>query len=68
MTTVTFKIPNISCMNCVGRITAGVGNLPGVTSVEASAASKSAKVTFEPPATEDQITDLLSELHYPAAK
>lgn len=68
MTTVTYKIPNISCDHCVHTITMEVGDIPGVTSVEANAGTKLSKITFEPPATEDQIINLLSELNYPAEK
>ncbi|MCJ7623373.1 MAG: heavy-metal-associated domain-containing protein [Anaerolineaceae bacterium] len=68
MTTVTYKIPNISCNHCVHTITTEVGDIPGVTSVEASAETNSAKITFGPPATEDQILNLLTEINYPAEK
>ena len=67
MTTVTFNIPNISCGHCVNTIQLEVGDLPGVDTVEASADTKTATVTFNAPATEDAIKTLLAEINYPAA-
>ena len=67
MTTVTFSIPNISCMHCVHTIKTEVGDLAGVTEVVADAPSKKATITFEAPATEEQIKALLAEINYPAA-
>ena len=66
MTTVTYKIPNISCMHCVHTIQSEVGELAGVTSVKADAQTRQAVITFEPPATEDTIKALLAEINYPA--
>ena len=65
MTTVTYKIPNISCMHCVHTIKSEVSELPGVLSVEADAQSKTATIVFEPPASEAQIVALLGEINYP---
>jgi len=44
-----------------------VGELPGVLSVEADATSKQATITFEDPATEEEIKALLVEINYPVA-
>lgn len=67
MTTVTYSIPNISCMHCVHTIKTEVSELPGVKSVEANEATKQATITFELPATEAKIKSLLAEIDYPAA-
>ncbi len=67
MTTVTYTIPNISCNHCVHTIKTEVGELPGVKSVEADAATKVAIITFEPPASEEVIKNLLAEIEYPVA-
>jgi copper chaperone len=67
MTTVTYSIPNISCMHCVHTIKTEVGELPGVASVEADATTRVTTISFEPPATEDQIKALLAEINYPVA-
>ena len=65
MTTVTYSIPNISCGHCVHTIQSEVGDLAGVKSVVASADAKQATITFDTPATEDQIKALLAEINYP---
>jgi copper chaperone CopZ len=67
MITVTYSIPNISCMHCVHTIKTEVGELEGVREVVADAAGKQATITFEAPATEEQIKALLAEINYPAA-
>jgi copper chaperone len=65
MTTITYNIPNISCMHCVHTIKTELSDLPGVKSVEAWADKKQATVTFEAPADDDQIRQLLTEIGYP---
>jgi copper chaperone len=66
MTTVTYSIPNISCMHCVHTIKSEVSELAGVKSVEADPKSKLATIVFAAPATEDAIKKLLAEINYPA--
>jgi copper chaperone CopZ len=67
MTTVTYSIPNISCGHCVHTIQSEVSELPGVVSVAADQAAQQAVITFNAPATEDQIKSLLAEINYPVA-
>lgn len=67
MTTVTYSIPNISCHHCTHTIESEVSELPGVQSVNAEVEAKQATITFEAPATEEQIKSLLAEINYPAA-
>jgi len=66
MTTVTYNIPNISCGHCVNTIKMELGDLNGVQSVDASAESKTATISFDMPATEDAMKALLAEINYPA--
>ena len=68
MTTVTYRIPNISCNNCVHTIQTEVMDLQGVAAVNADANSKQAVISFNAPATEDQIKALLAEINYPVAE
>lgn len=68
MTTVTYSIPNIHCGHCVHTIDMEVGDIEGVVSVRTDLDTKQAVITFQPPATEDQIKALLTEINYPAAK
>jgi copper chaperone len=67
MSTVTYHIPNISCDHCVHSIQMEVSELEGVKSVVADAKTKTATITFEPPADEEKITKLLAEINYPVA-
>jgi copper chaperone CopZ len=67
MTTVTYKIPNISCGHCVHTIQSEVSELSGVTSVVADMATKQAVITFDAPASEEMIKSLLAEINYPVA-
>lgn len=67
MKTVTYTIPNISCKHCVHTIKTEVSELPGVESVEADPQTKQATITFEAPATEEQVRKLLVEINYPPA-
>ena len=67
MTTVTYSIPNISCNHCVHTITVELTDMAGVSSVEADMEGKQATISFEPPATETGIKELLTEINYPVA-
>ena len=68
MNTITYSIPNISCKHCVHTITTELSDLPGVKSVQGDLDSKQVTVTFEAPATLDQIENTLVEINYPPAK
>jgi len=67
MTTVSYSIPNISCGHCVHTIQTELGELEGVKSVQANQETRTAVITFEPPATETKIKAVLSEINYPVA-
>ena len=67
MTTVTYSIPNISCGHCVHTIQSEVSELKGVQSVIADRDSRKATITFENPASEEEIKKLLASINYPAA-
>ena len=65
MKTVTYTIPNISCMHCVHTIKTEVSELEGVKSVDANAETKQTTITFDSPATEEKIVEVLTEINYP---
>lgn len=67
MKTVTYTIPNISCGHCVHTIKTEVTELEGVQAVEANPETKQATITFDAPASEEQIVELLKEINYPPA-
>jgi copper chaperone len=66
MTTVTYTVPAISCGHCTHTIETEVGELQGVQSVKAEEATKKVVITFDAPATEEKIKELLAEINYPA--
>jgi copper ion binding protein len=66
MTTVTYTVPAISCAHCTHTIESEVGELKGVQSVKADVNSKKVVITFDEPANEKIIKDLLAEIDYPA--
>jgi copper chaperone CopZ len=67
MKTVTYTIPNISCMHCVHTIKTEVSEVQGVKAVEASPQTKQATITFDTPATEEKIVAVLKEINYAPA-
>jgi len=67
MKSVTYSIPNISCGHCVHTIQSEVSELAGVMSVVADQNKQIATITFDVPATEEQIKKLLAEIDYPVA-
>ena len=66
MTTVTYTVPAISCSHCTHTIETEVGELKGVQSVKADVNTKKVVITFDAPADEKIIKDLLAEIDYPA--
>ena len=67
MKTVTYSVPDISCMHCVHTIQTEVADLEGVKSVKADAATKKVEIVFDIPASEEKIKALLTEINYPVA-
>jgi copper chaperone len=67
MKSVTYSVPNISCMHCVHTIQTEVADLLGVKSVKADAASKKVEIVFDTPADEVKIKALMAEINYPVA-
>ena len=66
MTTVTYTVPAISCSHCTHTIETEVGELKGVQSVKADVNTKKVVISFDEPANEKIIKDLLAEIDYPA--
>ena len=67
MTTKTMTVPNISCEHCTRTIEMEVGEIEGVSSVQADEASKQVTVEWSEPATWGQIDGVLQEINYPPA-
>jgi copper chaperone CopZ len=68
MTTITVRIPNISCHHCIHAIQREVSELPGVQSVEGTVETKLVTIGYDDPATREQIQALLAEIDYPVEK
>lgn len=68
MSTISYTVPNISCKHCVHTIKTELGDLAGVTSVQADESSKQVTVTYGPPATPEEIEATLAEINYPVQK
>jgi len=67
MTTVTYSIPAIHCKHCTHTIEMEVGELVGVSAVQADLGAKKVTVIFGPPADDEKIRALLAKIEYPAA-
>ncbi|MBI9074246.1 MAG: heavy-metal-associated domain-containing protein [Desulfatibacillum sp.] len=63
----TFSVPKISCGHCVNAIKEELNEMDGVTSVDGDPGTKTIKVQWEAPATEESIRAMLKEINYPAA-
>lgn len=61
----TFRVPAINCGHCVHTVKMEVGDLPGVSLVEADKDSQMVTVNWDAPATWDQIRATLVEVNYP---
>jgi copper ion binding protein len=61
----TFVVPNIGCDHCVHTIKNEVGEIAGVKSVEADVSTKVVTVSWDSPATWEQIQSALAEIDYP---
>ncbi len=68
MTTVSLKVPNISCDHCVHTIQTEVAELDGIKRVAADPNTKIVTVDFDAPATQAKIEAVLAEIDYPAEK
>ncbi len=67
MTTITYLVPAINCAHCTHTIEMEVSELQGVQSVKADLNTKNVTITFDAPASEDKIKELLKEIDYPVA-
>jgi copper chaperone CopZ len=65
MQTVTYIVPDISCGHCVHTVEMELGDVEGVSRVEASEDTKKVVIDFQDPANEQQLIDLLQEINYP---
>jgi len=62
----TFKVSNISCEHCVHTIESEVSEIQGVSEVKADEHSKQVTVRWDNPASWQRISEVLTEIDYPA--
>ena len=63
----TLSVPNISCGHCVMAIKRELEEIKGISAVEGDPGKKEIIVTWDAPASLDQIKSTLKEINYPAA-
>lgn len=68
MTTKTFTVPGISCGHCVHTVETELADLAGVEQVQADLTTKQVTVSWQEPATWEQIKATLEEINYPPAE
>jgi copper chaperone len=68
MTTKTFTVPGISCGHCVHTVETELSDLAGVEQVQADLNTRQVTVSWQEPATWEQIKATLEEINYPPAE
>ena len=68
MTTITYNVPGIHCNHCIHTINMELADLAGVQTVKADLDSKTVRVEYNAPATEQKIEETLAEINYPVQK
>jgi len=64
----TFQVPNIGCEGCVKAIKGELSEIAGVQSVDAVVETRTVTVTYDNPATWEQIVNSLREIDYAPAE
>ena len=62
----TFTIPNISCGHCTATIETELNQLAGVSHVSSDVKTQKVTVTFDAPATTQQLIEKLKAINYPS--
>jgi len=60
-----YRVPAIHCNHCSHTIKMELSELEGVESVQVDVDKKEVALTFEAPASEQEIRELLIEINYP---
>lgn len=61
MENLTLKVPQMNCSHCVSKITNFLQEVQGVEEIECLLNSKEVKVSFQPPATKEQIIEAIED-------
>ena len=68
MKSVTYSVPNISCHHCTHTISMELSDIEGVSKVDADVHTRLVSITYDEPATEQQLKDTLAEINYPVVE
>ncbi len=68
MKTVTYFVPTIHCNHCTHTIAMELSEIEGVSEVVADVHTQLVDITFEAPATEQQLIDTLEAINYPVTQ
>jgi copper chaperone len=60
----SFKVPNIGCDGCVNAVKGELGDIEGVTVLDAVLDTKTVTVKYDAPASWDKIVSALTEIDY----
>jgi copper chaperone CopZ len=60
----TFQVPNIGCEGCVKAIKGELSEIAGVQTVDGAVDTRTVTVTYDNPATWEQIVSTLREIDY----
>lgn len=61
MENLTLKVPHMNCSHCVSKITNFLQEVQGVEEIECFLNSKEVKVSFQSPATKEQIIEAIED-------
>lgn len=61
MDTLILKVPQMNCSHCVSKITKFLQEVQGVGEIECLLPSKEVKVSFCPPANQEQIIEAIED-------
>ena len=64
----TFQVPNIGCEGCVKAIKGELNEIAGVQFVDGAVDTRAVTVTYDSPATWEQIVSTLREIDYAPAE
>jgi copper chaperone len=68
MTTSTYRVSGMTCQHCVDSVSAEIGAIAGVQSVEVDLASGAVRVTSEAPLDEPVVSAAVTEAGYELAE
>jgi copper chaperone CopZ len=64
----SFVVPSISCGHCTATIKRELEEIDGVITADGDAASKRVAVSWQPPATWEEIRSVLVDISHPPAE